>query len=416
MTRPALPLLYKANAYAAIALGIALILFASQLKHRYFGPDAGEDLIRVDGLALVAMALVAFVVQYGGAHFLAMSRGAFAMAFFLIAPITTLALTQSTIGWVIVIAHLLLILALAFWPDRPSSVIFSAGREVFADWQEEIRETASRQERTRLAEELHDSIKQQLFSIQANLAAAEVRWETDQPAVQEAIGQARASAREAMAETTAMLEQLQVSPLESVGLVEALRRQCEALAFRTGAEVETQFSGFPAVSLSAKTQTAIFRIAQEALSNIGRHARAKHVKLTFGLDPTVSDKLLLRIQDDGRGFLKDKINSGMGFANMRSRAGRIGAELSIDGSLGPGCLVSLRLHPALESNQNQARHTRDFWVTLGLGLLFFLTAWDKGSMKPPDWYPFLGSLCWGSAFIAAAGYSGWRYLQLRRHA
>src|SRR5579862_207300 len=230
MTRPALPLLYKANAYAAIALGIALILFASQLKHRYFGPDAGEDLIRVDGLALVAMALVAFVVQYAGAHFLAMSRGAFAMAFFLIAPITTLALTQSTIGWVIVIAHLLLILALAFWPDRQSSVIFSAGREVFADWQEEIRETASRQERTRLAEELHDSIKQQLFSIQANLAAAEVRWETDQPAVQEAIGQARASAREAMAETTAMLDQLQASPLESVGLVEALRRQCEALA------------------------------------------------------------------------------------------------------------------------------------------------------------------------------------------
>ncbi len=98
----------------------------------------------------------------------------------------------------------------------------------------------------------------------------------------------------------------------------------------------------------------------------------------------MSDKLLLRIQDDGRGFLKDKTNSGMGFANMRSRAERIGGTLSIDGSLGPGCLVSLRLDPSLESNQDQARHKRDFWVTLGLGLLFFLTAWDKGSMKPPD--------------------------------
>jgi signal transduction histidine kinase len=417
-------LIYKTNAYAAIVLGIVFILFAFQLKDLYSGRDARVDLIRVVGMALVALAIVTLtVVSSAGSHFMALARIPFGLAFYLIAPMNVFAFTRTGLTWTILSADFLLILAFCYLPHRYA---FRSGsrwapadqkREILADWQEEIRETASRQERTRLAEELHDSIKQQLFSIQANLAAAEARWESDQPSVQEAIAHARSSAREAMAETTAMLDQLQAAPLESVGLVEALRRQSEALAFRTGAKVETRFADVPA-SLPQKTQTALFRIAQEALSNIARHARAKNVRLELGEDPEDRSKLLIQIQDDGVGFPNENLNQGMGFSNMRSRAKRIGGTLSIDGSLGPGSMVSLRLDPMFESDQDRARHKNIFLTSLGLGLLFLLAAWDK---KGNDTVPFVSSCIWAAVLIAAAGYSGWRYLQLkhrelRRHA
>jgi signal transduction histidine kinase len=415
--------IYKANAYTAIALGIVFILFAFQLKDLYSGRDARVDLIRVVGMALVALAIVTLTVaSSAGSHFMALARIPFGLAYYLIAPMNVFAFTRTGLTWTILGADFLLILAFCYLPDRHGfgSLIGWGGRPadqkraILADWQDEIREAAGRQERTRLAEELHDSIKQQLFSIQANLAAAEARWETDQPSVQEAIAHARSSAREAMAETTAMLDQLRAAPLESVGLVEALRRQCEALAFRTGAKVETRFTDVPA-GLSQKTQTALFRIAQEALSNIARHARARNVRLELGPDPGNHRKLLLHIQDDGIGFVNDNLNRGMGFSNMRSRAKRIGATLSIDGSLGPGCIVSLRLDPLLESDQDRAGHRRAFIVTLGLAFLFLLVAWDKKVLEY-DEVPFVSSCIYAVVLLAAAGYSGWRYLQLRRPA
>lgn len=407
--------IYKANAYAAIVLGIVFVLFAFRLKDLYSGENAAVDLIRVSGMALLALAIVTLtVVSSAGSHFLALARIPFGVAYYLSAPILVFAITRTGLTWTILGADFLLILSFCYLPRRYGSGWGPANqkREILADWQEEIRETASRQERTRLAEELHDSIKQQLFSIQANLAAAEARWQTGQPAVQEAIAHARSSAREAMAETTAMLDQLQAAPLESVGLAEALRRQCEALAFRTGAKVETRFTDVPA-GLSQKTQTALFRIGQEALSNIARHARAKNVRLELGADPECSGLLLLQIQDDGVGFINDDLNQGMGFASMRSRAERIGATLSIDGSLGPGCIISLRLDPLLESDKERAALKRAFLWCLGLAFLFLLVAWDK---KGNDEVPFVSSCIWAAGLFAAAGYSGWRHLQLRRHA
>src|SRR4249919_2896641 len=101
--------------------------------------------------------------------------------------------------------------------------------------EEQIREVAGQEERNRLAQDLHDSVKQQIYSIHTNLAAAQVRWDTDHTGAREAVDHARTSARDAMAEMIAMLDRLRQDPIESVGLVEALRRQTEALGFQSGA-------------------------------------------------------------------------------------------------------------------------------------------------------------------------------------
>ncbi len=120
-------------------------------------------------------------------------------------------------------------------------------------------EAAAQAERNRLARDLHDSIKQQLFAIQVGAATAQARWQRDAAGAQAALADVRASAQAAMVEMNAMLRQLTPIPLEKIGLVEALREQRQALAYRTGVEVTADFGPLPVdEQFPAGAQTAIF--------------------------------------------------------------------------------------------------------------------------------------------------------------
>jgi len=253
-------------------------------------------------------------------------------------------------------------------------------------------------------------VKQQLFSIQTNLAAAQARWETDEPAVQEAIAQARNAAREASAEIGAMLDQLQPSPLESLGLVEALRRQCEALAHRSGAHVQVRVRDVP--PLDAATQTAVYRIGQEALANIGRHARARNVELE--LDSTEAGESVLQIHDDEQGWMPGSTSGGLGLCDMRTRAVRIGGILTVDSTPGHGCTVRLRFRRSAYAMEQRTRHSGAMWRNWGIAAGF-------GAMLVYTWHdgqPAMGWM-WGSmviAFAAAAVYHTRKYLHWKGQA
>ena len=212
------------------------------------------------------------------------------------------------------------------------------------DRETQIREVAGQEERTRLAQDLHDSVKQQIYSVQANLAAVEARWAGDDTdGAREALAHARSSAQSAMAEMIALLDRLRTDPIESVGLVEALRRQSDALRFQTGARVTTTFGDMPAPARFAPgAATAVFRIAQEALANIARHARPSHVTLDAGIEQG-SDTFVLKVADDGRGFDRSRPSSGTGLANMHARASEAGASLGIESGEGRGCAIALRV-------------------------------------------------------------------------
>jgi signal transduction histidine kinase len=206
----------------------------------------------------------------------------------------------------------------------------------------EIHEAAGQEERNRLAQDLHDSVKQQIFSIQTNLATAEARWDDDAAGARAAIEHARKAARDASAEMSALLDRLRRDPIEGVGLVEALRRQCEALGFQTGATVSTAFGDFPEASLPSGAMTPVFRIAQEALANIARHARASHVALRLERD-IERNALFLEIRDDGCGFDAQSSSTGMGMRNMRLRAEEIGADWDVQSKDGEGTVIRLWL-------------------------------------------------------------------------
>jgi signal transduction histidine kinase len=254
-------------------------------------------------------------------------------------------------------------------------------------------ESAAQQERNRLARELHDSIKQQIFSISMGAAAVQARWEGDPPGARRALADVRQSAQEAMVEMNALLQQLSPTPLEKMGLRQALRDQCEAFGYRTGAEVTAEFAELPDDDrLPPGTQESLFRIAQEALSNVARHARADRVRLYLG-QPDPDGPLVLEVKDNGQGFEAEAEHGGlglhdgsaphrgMGLDNIRQRTLVLGGELAIHSTPGKGAVLHVSvplLEPQFSQKEQVATYPQDhtlnkaFLVGLGGGLALMI--------------------------------------------
>jgi signal transduction histidine kinase len=208
-------------------------------------------------------------------------------------------------------------------------------------WLRQVSEAAAQEERNRLARDLHDSIKQQIFGIHVSAAAVQARWESDPEGARKALADVRRSAHEAMVEMQAMLHQLRPEALGAVGLIAALREQCEALGYRTGAEVVLELGEpLPDDRMPPGSPDTLFRIAQEMLANVARHARARRILLWLGRQ---GDEAVLRIEDDGKGFDPAATAPGMGLRHLRERAESLGGHLEIASAPGEGTRISIRV-------------------------------------------------------------------------
>ncbi len=373
--------LYQIDGWLMIAIGAVFFRYVNSLAWRFGIDTSGPFSEKLDmwrgvsfggpfGGALIALGLAALAMtkskdpvfhRAAGWYFL---TGHAALAFIVWAK--QVALWRTTTGFVLL--DVMSVMFAAFLYALVASPGLSGAKRFRGTKREEqIREVAGQEERNRLAQDLHDSVKQQIYSIHTNLAAAQVRWDTDAAGARDAVDHARTSARDAMAEMIAMLDRLRQDPIESVGLVEALRRQSEALGFQSGAEVTTRLGSLPeGDSLKPGALSGLFRIAQEALANIAKHARARHVEISLALDPA-GRELVLRIHDDGHGFDKEAPQSGMGLANMRARAKEIDAVFLLESKAGEGSTVTLRL-PLIDPLAERQRRYAIRWL-----VPFFLT-------------------------------------------
>ena len=223
---------------------------------------------------------------------------------------------------------------------------------------QQVGKAAVQEERNRLARDLHDSIKQQIFSITVSAAAIKARWERDLSGVLKIVDDIERIALEAQVEMQALLQQLRPVALENVGLVESLRMQCQALGYRTGAEITVELGNLPPDELLPPgAQEMIFRIVQEGFANIARHARASHVWLSLRRQ---RDALLLEIGDDGQGFDLSQANErldtygGMGLSNVRERVRGLGGTIALWSQPGKGTTLHLCIplvSPLTESQQ-----------------------------------------------------------------
>ena len=205
---------------------------------------------------------------------------------------------------------------------------------------QQVSKTAAQEERNRLARDLHDSIKQQIFGIAVSAAAIKARWEHNPASARKVVDDIERTAQEAQVEMQALLQQLRPTALEHVGLLESLRVQCQALSYRTGAEVTAELDDLPPDELlPVGAQEMIFRIVQEGFANIARHARAGHVWLSLRRQ---RQTLLIEIGDNGQGFELATANeapvpySGMGLSNVRERVNTLGGDITVWSMPGKG--------------------------------------------------------------------------------
>jgi signal transduction histidine kinase/HAMP domain-containing protein len=201
------------------------------------------------------------------------------------------------------------------------------------------------EERNRLARELHDSVTQMLFSITLTLQAGRVLLQRNPAQAEQQIDKAQQTAQEALAEMRALIYQLRPASMRDRGLVGALSSYVDAYRQRTGLEVTFQHEG-EALLTDAQEQ-ALFRIAQEALNNVFKHAEARQVQVRLICEPSA---VTLAVRDDGKGLpaAAPRKATTWGLTGMRERAEVLGGTFAIESSDGGGTLVQVRLPVAAE--------------------------------------------------------------------
>lgn len=202
---------------------------------------------------------------------------------------------------------------------------------------EEMKRQAVESERQRLARELHDSVSQALYGI--GLAAKTARGfvESNPPASVAPLDYVLELAHLAQSEMRTLILELRPETLENEGLVVALGRLLVAAGGRRGWAIVRELGPEPAIDSSSKH--ALYRIAQEALHNIDKHARARQVEVRLREQ---SEGVHLQIVDDGVGFASEAAYPGhLGLVSMRERATGLGGSLAIESGIGRGSRVDV---------------------------------------------------------------------------
>ncbi len=203
-------------------------------------------------------------------------------------------------------------------------------------------ELAASHERAHLAQELHDSVTQALFGMTLISRAAEKSLATDPAGAGEKLSQLRDLASEALREMRALIFEMRPGSLAEEGLAMALRKHVESVESRTGLPIVLEMDEL--AGIQPELEEALYRICQEALHNVVKHAGARHVTIELRQD---GECVCLRVIDDGTGFDPGAARAGrgkhLGLEGMRGRAERFGGRLDIDSKPGEGCRLQVRL-------------------------------------------------------------------------
>ena len=206
--------------------------------------------------------------------------------------------------------------------------------------QTKLQELAVVDERNRLARDLHDSVKQQMYAISMQLGAARTLLEDGHRAYAP-VTEAERLAKQAGAELTTLIRELRPPSLESKTLAIALQDYLTEWARQN--KIETRIHIDNDLPLSVNEEQAFFRVVQEALSNIARHSQAAQV--TVELRQVDSD-ILFCIADTGKGFDADLVKMGIGLDSMRERLAQIGASFRVQSEVGSGTQITSTLRRA----------------------------------------------------------------------
>jgi two-component system, NarL family, sensor kinase len=201
-------------------------------------------------------------------------------------------------------------------------------------------ESGATEERNRLAREIHDTLAQGLTAIALQLETADALLESGTPAerVRGAIAQALQLTRANLEEARRSVMDLRAAPLEGRPLPDALQELVNEWASRRKVDAEFEVVGSPR-PLPIRIEIGLYRILQEALTNIGRHAAASCVNIQLQM---MHDQVRLLVDDNGRGFDPKKVGaSSFGLVGMNERAKLLGGSLEVGSSEGEGTQIEV---------------------------------------------------------------------------
>jgi signal transduction histidine kinase len=220
---------------------------------------------------------------------------------------------------------------------------------------QQAQERAVRQERQRLARELHDSVCQDLYGISLGIHSAREALDTDPREARAPLEYALTLTEAGLAEMRALILERHPEALASEGLIGALSKQVTILRTHYKLTVEAQLGEEPELSLRDKQ--ALYHIAQEALHNIVKHAQARRVLLRLSRQDS---ELLLEIGDDGKGFdPRGPFPGRLGLHSIQERVAWLGGTCSIESPLAQGTLLRVRIPPRHKSGPAGEADERD---------------------------------------------------------
>ena len=201
------------------------------------------------------------------------------------------------------------------------------------------RDRGVHEERERISREIHDTLAQGFTSVVALSRAAQAALARgDTAAAGERLALIEHTASDNLDEARLIVAELTPGHLQSRTLGEALERLGAAVSSETGMRADVRVAGHP-VPLGGSAEVVILRTAQEALSNVRRHASAAHVDLTLAYDDP--ERVVLTVRDDGLGFDRDGLRAGFGLDGVEARAAEVGGAVEVLSE--PGTGTTLRL-------------------------------------------------------------------------
>jgi len=206
--------------------------------------------------------------------------------------------------------------------------------------QQKLQDLAVIEERNRLARELHDSVKQQVFAISMQLGAARALLDKAHPA-HGPVEDAERLANQAGAELTTLIRELRPPGLESKSLTMALQEYLTEWGRQNGIVVDLKAEGISTIPFPG--DETLFRVAQEALANVARHSQARHVTVALTHQ---GNELTLIIEDNGAGFDMGRVEKGVGLDSMRERLAAVGGRLDISSQTSSGTKITAAVRRA----------------------------------------------------------------------
>jgi signal transduction histidine kinase len=212
------------------------------------------------------------------------------------------------------------------------------------------KDRARRDERQRIARDLHDAVVQQVFSMRLQARAlhdycvsAETEPALDAQRVTAGVAQLMALSQHALADLRDLIFELRPEDITEHGLAEAIELHADAIRSRSGILVEVDSPPTP-LELESEAQEDLYRIVQEALHNVVKHAEATTATVKIATERPESSHVVVEVRDDGRGMQHTASSRGrIGLSSMRERAAKWGGDLQIDSARGRGVCVRVAL-------------------------------------------------------------------------